>query len=131
MSVAGDMREGFRATLAGLTDDFTSYATPPTTPVTPCSFPYEYEVDRAAQSVTMDGTAPYQWTILILVSRADEISGHELLDDLAEAAVNAIEEDDTLGGAVSDSFVTNVATDGTREFAGTDYLAIVLTVVAR
>lgn len=120
------VRAAFKVAIddAEILSDVTAYAFPPGGVVVPCVLPLDYAVDYESENAKLDGTGEWEWTILALASQADDVSGHEVRDLLVVGVPAALYADPTLGGAISDLMVKAIRTEGTRDWAGTDYLAV-------
>lgn len=122
MSTAGDMRAAFAGALTNLSADFTAYERPVSSPSVPCGMPFSYEVDYTSEGALLNGCGEWTWLLLILVSRSDDMDGQEILDDLGQVAREEIES------LPAEAFVEGYRTVGSRDFGGTEYLAIEMTV---
>lgn len=116
-------------TLAGLIAEIdsqiTAYSWNPDSVTTPCVFPKEWERDFTADIVMLGGgAAQVDFTVWLLVARADDKSGQAQLQSYADDVPDAVYADATLAGQVSDLQVTSIRAAGLQEYAGTDYLAL-------
>ncbi len=120
--LAGETLAGLIAEIDG---QITAYSWNPDSVVTPCVFPKEWEKDFTADVVMLGGDAALvEFTVWLLVARADDKSGQAQLQSYADDALDAIYTDSTLAGQVSDLQVTSLRAAGLQEYAGTDYLTL-------
>ncbi|MHB8409840.1 MAG: hypothetical protein ACYDHY_17435 [Acidiferrobacterales bacterium] len=78
---------------------------------------------------SMGGTAIWQFTVTLLVSRWDAARAQHAIDPYidttgAQSVHAAIEADRTLGGACDDATVQQVTNYGPATYAGVQYLAV-------
>lgn len=117
--------EALAALVAEIDEPITAYGWNPDSVVVPCVFPREWEKDFTADIVMLGGGAALvDFTLSLLVARADDKSGQAQLQEYADQVVDAIHSDATLSGQVSDLQVTSLRAAGFQEYAGTDYLAL-------
>jgi hypothetical protein len=110
-----------------------TFGYPPDSVPVPCVYVEGYEIDYQSGQVMLgaDGQS-ITYTMCLLVSRADDLSGHALLDSInsSGAVRDALYADDTLEGLLSDLYLMNIRTDAYKEVAGTFYLSAEITVQA-
>lgn len=127
------MRQGLAANLSTIPGMRTSYfipdnVNPPCAVITPPTIRYDLAMGR--------GTDQYDFQVIVLVTRADERIGQDLIDSYcapsgAGSVKAAIESDRTLAGSVFDLRVTDMTGVAPQQFEdGQVYLTATFAVTA-
>ena len=115
--------EELAAVAAGADPALTGYGFAPEAPAEPAVFPDAWETDFTTEGTPLGSGAFYQVTMLVLVSRADDMSGARRRNTLVRGIVDALRDADDFT-AFSDLMITGARALGDyRDYGTTSYLA--------